>query len=152
MNLVEIKRFIGWKLNISIEQYLKRLASDLKFPELYKSEGANHFKMQIPDIEPIEIFVRDYSVELICPIAQVIENIDEEKLFSYLMNANLLGQGTGRSIMGLHPNNVTIVLSQVIFFEIDYAEFKDRVEEMVNYIDYLTGHLLSKIPTFLKES
>lgn len=139
-------------MNISIEQYLKRLASDLKFPDLYQSEGANHFKIQIPDIESIEVFIKENEIQLICPVAQVIENVDEEKLFSYLMNANFLGQGTGRSVLGLHPNNMTIVLSQVIFFEIDYADFKDRIEEMVNYIDYLTGHLLSKIPTFLKES
>lgn len=139
-------------MNISIEQYLKRLANDLKYENLYSLVAPKYFKLQLPDLEPIEIFETDQSIQFISPVGKLIEGLDEEKLYSYLMNANFLGQGTGKSVLGLHPDDKTIVLSQCLFFDIDYTDFKDRIEEMVNYIDYLKEHLQTKIPSFLKES
>jgi hypothetical protein len=138
-------------LNISLEQYLKRLASDLKFNELYTPLGPGHFKLQIPGIEAVELQINDTELRIIAPIGSFPENCDEDKLFSYLLFANYLGQGTGRSVIGLHPSQPSIILSQVIFYPIDYPDFKERIEEFCNFIDYLTPHLNTQISTFLKE-
>ncbi len=83
-------------------------------------------------------------------IGRIIEHLDEEKLFAYLLQANFLGQGTGNSVIGLHPDEKTIVLISSFFSEVNYPDFKEHLEEMVNYIDYLTEHLASKMTTFLR--
>ena len=139
-------------MKISLEQYLKRLSSDLRFPELYSVVAPKQFKLHIPDIEPIEIFETDEAIQFITNVGKLIDGLDEEKVYSYLMQANYLGQGTGKSAIGIHPNDKFITLSYLLLFDLDYAYFKERIEEMVNYIDYLIGHLKEKIPTFLKES
>lgn len=138
-------------MKISVDQYLVRLSNDLKYPDLFTTLSFRNYKLHIPDFEVIEITQTDEVILMSSPVGKLIENLDEDKVLAYLLNANYLGQGTGKSFLALHHDNVTIVLSQTIFLEIDYLDFKERVEQMLNYIDYLKGHLLTKIPTFLKE-
>ncbi len=139
-------------MKISLEQYLKRLSSDLRYPELYTLVAPKHYKLHVPDIEPIEIFETDESIEMISIVGRLIDQIDEEKFFSYIMQANYLGQGTGHSALGIHPDQRSITLSCLLFFDVDYHYFKEKIEEVVNYTDYFLRHLAEKIPTFLKES
>lgn len=138
-------------MKISIELYLKRLSSDLKIEGLYATVEPKHFQISISGIEKISIHELENEIQISSHVGNLIENLDEEKTYSYLLYANFLGQGTGRSVLGIHPDDKKIILSQVIFFDIDYQNFKEIVEEYINYVDYLKGHLEEKIPTFLKE-
>ena len=138
-------------MKISIELYLKRLSSDLKIDHLYTTVEPKHFKLSISEIEDINIHELENEIQISSSVGKLIDNLDEEKIYSYLLYANFLGQGTGRSVLSLHPDDKTIILSQIIFFDIDYQKFKEIMEEYINYTDYLKGHLEEKIPTFLKE-
>jgi len=60
----------------------------------------------------------------------------KEEAFIYLMKANLLGQGTGNQVLGLDPEEKTLTLSCIIPYDMDYREFKERIEDFVNYLDY----------------
>ena len=61
---------------------------------------------------------------------------DKEALFSFLMEANYLGQGTGGSVLALDPDEKFLTLSLVIPYEVNYRQFRDRLEDFVNYLDY----------------
>ena len=138
-------------MKISIELYLKRLASDLNLDGLYSAVEPKHFQISISGIEKININELENEIQISSSVGKLIENLDEEKTYSYLLYANFLGQGTGRSALSIHPDDKTITLSQILFFDIDYQYFKEIMEEFINYVDYLKGHLEEKIPTFLRE-
>jgi len=60
----------------------------------------------------------------------------KEDLFIYLMKANLLGQGTAKSRIGLDLKEKVLTLSLYIDYEIKYMEFKEKLEDFINYIIY----------------
>jgi len=53
-----------------------------------------------------------------------------------LMKANLLGQGTGEQAIGLDHEEKSLTLSCIIPYDINYKEFKEKIEDFVNYLDY----------------
>lgn len=59
-----------------------------------------------------------------------------EELFIYLMRANLLGQGTGQSRIGIDFNEKFLTLSLGLPYEFHYQMFKETVEEFINYLIY----------------
>lgn len=59
-----------------------------------------------------------------------------EDLFIYLMRANLLGQGTAKSRIGLDKEEKFLTLSHHIAYEVNYTEFKETLEDFANYTVY----------------
>lgn len=59
-----------------------------------------------------------------------------EKIFAHLLYANLLGQGTGGSVIGIDEKEHYFTLSLSIACTLDYSGFKQRLEEFVNYVTY----------------
>lgn len=84
-------------------------------------------EIKIWDLQPGFYF---HSIIIECP------KENKEDLFTYLMKANLLGQGTGRSRIGLDKEEKFLTLSHHIAYEIIYTEFKERLEDFANYILY----------------
>lgn len=59
-----------------------------------------------------------------------------EECFTYLMRANLLGQGTGNSRLGLSEDEKDLTLSLGLPYELDYPTFKETLEDFVNHLVY----------------
>ena len=59
-----------------------------------------------------------------------------EELFTYLMRANFLDQGTGGARIGLDADEKFLTLSLAISYEIDYRSFKECVEDFINHVIY----------------
>lgn len=68
----------------------------------------------------------------ICPIPQQ----KKEELFSYLMRANLLGQGTADHRIGIDADEKFLTLSLGLPYELNYQSFKETIEDFVNYLLY----------------
>lgn len=60
----------------------------------------------------------------------------KEDLFIYLMRANLLGQGTGGTRIGLDPDEKFLTLSFGLPYELNYQKFRETIEDFVNYVIY----------------
>lgn len=67
-----------------------------------------------------------------------------EEIFIELMNANFLGQGTGRSRLGIDDAAKQIVLTLFIPDDVSYRDFKEDMEEFANYVDYWSDTLGTK--------
>ena len=67
----------------------------------------------------------------------------QEEFALFSMKGNFLGQGTGRSVLGLDENEKTLTLSCVLPYELDYSHFKDSLEEFSNYLGYWQEMLTS---------
>lgn len=60
----------------------------------------------------------------------------KEELYIYLMRANLLGQGTGGTRIGLDSNEKFLTLSLGLPYELNYQKFRESIEDFVNYVIY----------------
>jgi hypothetical protein len=60
----------------------------------------------------------------------------KEEAFLYFMTANLLGQGTGNQALGIDPEEKFLTLSCKIPYDMNYKEFKEKIEDFANYLQY----------------
>jgi len=96
----------------------------------------------------IQVFLKDLDPGVsmqanICPCPPG----KREDLFIYLMRANLLGQGTGGSRIGLGGDEKFLTLSLGLPYEMNYQTFKENLEDFVNYLIYWQ----SEVAKFEKE-
>lgn len=115
--------------------YVIQLSQDLEInPELVKTDQEGTFVLPIGN-PSLHIKVKDlnpgvYLFSKICPCPK--EKLEE--LFIYLMKANLFGQGTFGSVIGLEEEYLT--LSSALPYDMNYRDFKETVEDFVNTIDF----------------
>lgn len=125
-----------------LEQHLLQLMQELKIeiPDLEETEGV--FSMPIDyerevtftDLQPGVYFFAHLGP---CPKEK------REQLFSHMLHGNLFGQGTGGGVIGLDEKGEGVSLSLAMPWEMDYKEFRDALEEFINYIDFWTNELSS---------
>lgn len=60
----------------------------------------------------------------------------QEAFATDAMLANLFGQGTCGSILGLTPDGGTLTLTRVVDYPIDYKEFRGLIEDFINMVDF----------------
>ena len=85
----------------------------------------------------VEVNLRDLEPGVgmqakICPCPEK----KREDLLIYLMRANLLGQGTGGSRIGIDEREKFLTLSLGLPYEMNYKFFKETLEDFVNYLIY----------------
>lgn len=116
-----------------LRDHLEKLCTELTllFPKL------NAEKYYPLNVGSESLFIRDLDpgVGLYAKVCQAPKKRKEE-LFIYLMRANLLGQGTGGSRIGLDASENFLTLSLGLPYELNYAAFRETVEDFVNYLIY----------------
>jgi hypothetical protein len=113
-----------------IQQLCKELAVDvpkLNEKKVFPFKLNDNVEVTLKDLEP--------GVGLqaqICPSPKM----KKEEIFIYLMRANLLGQGTGGSRIGMDQDEKFLTLSLGLPYEMNYKIFKETLEDFVNYLIY----------------
>lgn len=118
-----------------LEQNLKKLAEDLELPPFGEKDNLSCYQVSLsPDLN---ITLKDLKnrFALFANVAPSPSQKKEEA-YIYFMKANLLGQGTGDQILSLDPEEKFLTLSCIIPYDINYNEFKEKIEDFVNYLDY----------------
>ena len=73
------------------------------------------------------------------------ELINPEDFYMYISKANYLGQGTGDSIISIHPDEKFLTLSTLIAYEVNYKMFRDLIEDFVNYLAFWQKEINKKV-------
>jgi hypothetical protein len=118
---------------IMIEDYLTKLCNHLKITPIPEENDDHVFVFNFT--EEITLFLQDlspgcYVRSTICPCPDK----NKEDLFIYLMKANLLGQGTNGAVISIDEEEKFLTLSLTLSYEVNYQEFKESLEDFVNYI------------------
>lgn len=58
-----------------------------------------------------------------------------EDFYALIMHANLFGIGTGEGVIGLGKDGKMLTFTHISPYQLNYVEFKERVEDCVNYVD-----------------
>lgn len=114
--------------------YIEKLCEDLDI-EIPKKEKDKSYRIQIADDIEVQIWSTDPGFYFHSNIAFCPEQ-KREDLFIYLMKANLLGQGTGKGRIGIDDEEKFLTMSYDMAYEIKYREFKEKLEDFVNYVSY----------------
>jgi hypothetical protein len=116
-----------------LRDYLEKLCKEfsIQMPKL------NEQKIYLFHLGNESISMRDLDpgLALHAPICEAPMK-KKEDLFIYLMRANLLGQGTGGTRIGLDPNEKFLTLSLGLPYELNYQRFRETLEDFVNYLIY----------------
>ena len=124
-----------------LEFILSEMQRILKIP--YREKKGTREPRYVIQIEPFEIetFTHNNQICLFAIVGALPTPIKSESL-EYLMTANFLGQGTGGCSLGFDKSEKYLTLSARFDYEVNYRAFIDKVEEVINYIDYWKSVLL----------
>jgi hypothetical protein len=114
-----------------LENIIKELSNNFNYS--YNKESEDNFIIIISDEICINISKIEEEIYFYSPITSCPEDKKEE-IYTYIMKANLLGQGTGNATIGLDNNEKFLTLSYVMPYEEDYTIFKEKVEDFVNFL------------------
>jgi hypothetical protein len=118
-----------------LEENLKRLAEDLELPPFPPKDRNSCILLFLTKDLSISIKSLRLGVAFFANVAPIPLQKKEEA-FMYFMKANLLGQGTGDQVLGIDLEEKSLTLSCVIPYDMDYKEFKEKIEDFANYLDY----------------
>ena len=125
----------------TLKQLMHQLCSELKMP----APELDSQKKMLLTLADISVLFYEFE-EGIGMQAKIVECKEKkrEELFTYLMRANFLGQGTGRARIGLDADEKFLTLSSSISYEINDRSFKESVEDFVNRVIYWREEITSK--------
>ncbi len=66
---------------------------------------------------------------------------NKEDFYLFLMRANFLGQGTGKTVIGMDLEEKNLTLSSYIPYDLDFKKFKESVENLLNFAAYWAEEL-----------
>jgi Tir chaperone family protein CesT len=118
-----------------LKQYLDQLMADLELSPPLPKDELGHFLLRLNEDLTIQIKELDPGVFFCsqiapCPLKQ------REELFTLLMQANFLGQGTGGGVLSLDGEEKFLTLSLALPYDMNYKAFKDGIGDFANYVDY----------------
>ncbi len=118
-----------------LRDHLKQLCEELKIEPVPKLNEQKFYPFRFSDEVLVQLRDLEPGLSLHAKICPCPEG-KREDLFIYLMRANLLGQGTGGSRIGLDPDEKFLTLSRGLPYEMNYQVFRESIEDFVNYLIY----------------
>jgi hypothetical protein len=102
------------------------------FPKAFRLKLDNHLDISLKEKNP--------GIWLKAPLRAAPDEKLEE-LYTHLMEANLFGQGTRGSSLGLDASGDMLELQMELKHELNYRSFRDAIEDFANLIEYWQTHI-----------
>lgn len=119
-----------------LERYVPKLAQELELEENALNAGVPGSYV-IPLEEGLSVSITDIPQGFIIKSSVAAFPTNKQEAFATdAMLANLFGQGTCGSVLGLLPEGNTLTLTRVVDYPIDYKEFKGIIEDFINMVDF----------------
>ena len=130
---------------MSLEKNLESLSKETKVGAIPQKDKNGNYQLNINLKTQVSITEIDHNTFFYVKIMPMPEIKNKEALFIYLMKANLLGQGTGGSVIGIDTLEKHFTLSLSLTENLSYKIFKDYLEEFLNYLDFWKEEIPSYI-------
>ena len=130
---------------MSLEQIIENLSKEVGIKAIPQVDKKGSYQLHINLDTQISITETDQGIFFFVKIIPIPEMKSKEVVFIYLMKANLLGQGTGGSVIGIDTLEKHFTLSLSLTENLSYKIFKDYLEEFLNYLDFWKEEIPSYI-------
>lgn len=125
-----------------LEQHIIQLARDLNMESPPIKDKSGIFALNINPERTVSVTELDPGCFLFAPIGPCPQR-QAELFFMHAMRGNFLGQGTGGSVLALEENEKVLTLALTVPYDINYKDFKETLEDFVNFADYWRQELLA---------
>ena len=126
-----------------LDSFLTTLAEELELGQAPQKDPSNQFRLQLNQTQSISLKEEGEHILFRAQIHSMPQDKQEE-LCLYLMKGNFLGQGTGRSVIGLSEDEKFLTLSLLLPYDMNYKTFKLLLEEFANYLSYWQEEITSR--------
>ena len=130
---------------MSLDQIIENLSKEVGIKAIPHLDKKGSYQLHINLDTQVSITETDRGIFFFVKIIPIPEMKNKEVVFIYLMKANLLGQGTGGSVIGIDTLEKHFTLSLSLTENLSYKIFKDYLEEFLNYLDFWK----EEIPSYL---
>lgn len=127
-----------------LDAFILTLSEELELSQVPKKDPMNQFILPLNAEQVIILKEEGEGIWLRGRIGALPQQRQEE-LCMYLMKGNFLGQGTGKSVIGLTEDEKFLTLSVVLPYDMNYKEFKLSLEEFANYLGFWQEEIREKI-------
>lgn len=118
-----------------LDQHIEKFEQEFSKVNFFQKKKEHQYEFSLPPSQSIELKYLDPGVFLSSPFHEMPKK-NLETFFMHLMQGNYLGQGTGRTWISLEPNEKFLTLSMAMPYEVNYVEFKEMLEEFMNYFEF----------------
>lgn len=118
-----------------LEKFLKQLCNELSISPIPQRTKEHYYLLPFNDTINAKFIDLEPGVAFSSNICDC-PKMNREELFIWIMRANLLGQGTGGSRIGLNADEKVLTLSLGLPYEMNYSTFKEKFEDFINYVIY----------------
>jgi hypothetical protein len=118
-----------------LQEFVQRMCSDLRIGDVPKMSPQKTFEFILNPEVKVNLIELNPGISMQAAIAPCPER-KKEDLFMLLMSANFLGQGTAGARIGLDGQEKLLTLSLGLPYELEYSDFKQHLEDFVNYLVY----------------
>lgn len=119
-----------------IKPLIENLSATLKLSAIPQKDKEGSYQLQVGSSPQVSIKDLNPGLFLEARILPIPQDENKEALFTYLMRANFLGQGTGSAAIGIDSSETYFTLTLVLPFDINDQIFYENLEDYLNYIDY----------------
>lgn len=124
-----------------LEQLLHKLIEEMELEEVPTKDEQDTYLLKLSPMMQVSLKELHPGVLLYAPLGP-LQLLKREELLIHLMKANLLGQGTGGSVIGLDEQEKFLTLSLGIPYDMNYKAFRDTLEDFTNYVDFWREELI----------
>ena len=118
-----------------LTDWMQTLSNELQLNPPLKEESQGHYLLPIGEEHTIHVWEKEEGYSLMCDIAPLPQG-GQEELLTHLMHGNLLGQGTYGNTLAFRTEEKMVCVECRDLYSTEYEEFKNRVEDFINCIDY----------------
>lgn len=116
-----------------LERHMESFAKEMDIEHFPSDKGS--YTIPLEDDLSIQLTPTENGFVLYSTIAQVPSE-SREAFLTKTLHANLFGQGTFGSILGLNELGNLLTLSRNVEYNIDYKGFKEVIEDFINALDF----------------
>jgi hypothetical protein len=118
-----------------LEKYMEQFQKELELDKPLIRPNPGSYYIPLEDSLSLTITSMAGGFHLYSELVELPKE-NEEVFYTKALNANLFGQGTRGSILGLNDRGNMLTISQVVDYNIEYKDFKDLVDDFINTIDF----------------
>lgn len=126
-----------------LEDYMKQLARDFELTVPFRSEVPGIYIIPLEEGLHIDISASPQGGYYFSSVLVDIPTGKEEEFYNNAMLANLFGQGTNHSVLGLTNDGNKLFLSHEVDREISYTDFRNVLEDFINSVDFWREDVLN---------
>lgn len=118
-----------------LETLMEKMAKEMELPTTFETTVQGIYSIPVDENTNIKIVENPPGFSFECTVCPCPTQGLEE-FFSTMLLADLFGRGTRGAVLGLSDDAKSVLLRLDIDYNIEYKEFRDKLEDFLNAVDF----------------